>query len=288
MHRHLFRHAHSVGKGDDDVVTSAVMAKILELGRYVTQTATEERQKVLRIALALTGGLFTFLGFLSGEALRTSPWWAVALCACGFVTLLRVIFILLRQRIEALEGKAIDSQKPEKQLDAVGEAIRRLPEGFQVIDGLSTAFGDVDHVVIGHTGVFVLNTKSWKGVVAADGNGELLWNGHQIDSPLVQEFSSKVSRIDETIRSLADGLNVPIQALLVFPSAQVDAEQGTTGEVHCIRANQLNDYILDTRKRKQLPSQGVEEVGHAFLALARINSIDTGVQYSEDRASAQK
>ena len=263
------------------------MAKVLELGRYVSQTAIKKRQRILAIALASTGGLFTFLGYLLGQGLRKSPWWAVALCACGFLTVLRVIFVFLRQRFGVLEGKAIGSQKPEKQLDAVGEAIRKLPESFQVIDGLSTAFGEVDHVVIGHTGVFVLNTKSWKGVVAADGNGELIWNGHQIDNSLVQEFSSMVSRIEETIRSLAASLNVPLQALLVFSSAQVDAPPGTTGHVHCIRVDQLNHYILDTGKRRELRSHEVEQVGLAFLALARMNSTDTGVQQSEDRAFPQ-
>jgi hypothetical protein len=236
------------------------MAKVLESGRYVSQAAIEKRQKLLAVALALTAALFGFLGFLSGQVLRTSPWWAIALCACGFVTLLRVVFVMLRRRIEGLEAV--------------------------LIDALSTPFGELEHVVLGQTGVFVLNTKNWKGEVSANGHGELLWNGHQIDSPLIEDFSKKVSQIDETLKTLTGGLAVCIRPVLVFTSARVEANWGTTGDVQCLPADQLRNYISDASKGKKLEAEEIKSLGKAFLAMTRMTSGETGTQHLNDRASA--
>jgi hypothetical protein len=56
---------------------------------------------------------------------------------------------------------------------SVGYKLSDFPDGFYIINDLKTESGNLDHVVIGPTGVFALDTKSWRGVVSADGKGEL-------------------------------------------------------------------------------------------------------------------
>src|SRR5262249_14405283 len=41
----------------------------------------------------------------------------------------------------------------------VGQMLTDFPDDFRVINGLSTPFGDLDHVVVGPTGIFVLDSK---------------------------------------------------------------------------------------------------------------------------------
>ena len=48
---------------------------------------------------------------------------------------------------------------------------------FRTVHDLTTLFANVDHVVIGPIGVFILDAKAWRGVVQPDGKEELLVNG---------------------------------------------------------------------------------------------------------------
>jgi hypothetical protein len=70
----------------------------------------------------------------------------------------------------------------------VGNILTDFPDDFCVINDLTTPFGNLDHVVVGPTGVFVLDSKNWRGVVSADGKGELLLNGQPTDKPHVRQF----------------------------------------------------------------------------------------------------
>ena len=71
------------------------------------------------------------------------------------------------------------------------------------------------------------------------------------------------------------GQNPYINALLVFPSAQVDARWGTTGHVNCLKDERLYDYIVENKTGKRLTKKEVESVAQAFVALA-INDKERG------------
>jgi hypothetical protein len=53
--------------------------------------------------------------------------------------------------------------------------------------------------------------------------------------------------------------------------ARVDAKWGTTGHVHCVRDEQLYDYIVENKKGKKLNQKEIESISQAFLALARMD-----------------
>src|SRR6185436_4270109 len=121
-----------------------------------------------------------------------------------------------------------------------------------------------DHVVVGSTGVFLLDAKNWRGVVAADGKGELLCNGQATDKQLVRQFVGRIMGIKEKVRTLAPGLDPYFQPVFVFTSARVEAKWGTTGTVHCIRDDQLQGYIVEKEFGKKLKAQEVERIAQAF------------------------
>ena len=80
---------------------------------------------------------------------------------------------------------AIDRERISWRKGAMGEAIvagtlRELPDNFVVINDVSKRFGNIDHVVVGPTGVYVIDAKNWKGSVKANGSGELLLNGQPL------------------------------------------------------------------------------------------------------------
>jgi len=131
---------------------------------------------------------------------------------------------------------------------SVGYKLSDFPDGFYIINGLKTQSGDLDHVVIGSTGVFALDVKNWRGVISADGGGELLFNNQPTDKPLLKQFVGRVMGIKDRVKALAPGVDPYIQAVFVFTSARVDANWGTTGNVHCIRDDQLFDYIVENKR----------------------------------------
>lgn len=135
---------------------------------------------------------------------------------------------------------------------------------------MKTDFGNIDHVVIGLSVVYILDTKNWRGTITADENGELLCNGKPTDKPEIKILISRIMNIKEKVKTLC-GLDPYINGVLVFPSAHVDAKWGTTKAVHCIRDEQLYEYIVENKKSNKLNKKEIDSISHAFLALARMD-----------------
>jgi hypothetical protein len=155
--------------------------------------------------------------------------------------------------------------------DQVARIVASFPDDFHVIHDLATPFGNVDHVVVGPTGVFFLDTKSWRGVITANGDGELLVNGHPTEKPQVRPFLARMLAIRDEVRILAPGLDPFYQAVFVFTSARVEAKWGATGSVHCIRDEQLHEYIVEKNFGRRLRPEEVLTLARAFLALAHMD-----------------
>jgi hypothetical protein len=95
----------------------------------------------------------------------------------------------------------------------VAQTLERFPEEFKVINDLTMPFGNLDHVVVGLTGVFLLDTKNWRGVDSPGNQGELLCNGKPTDKPFVRQFVGRIMGIKERGKALAPGLDPYFQAV---------------------------------------------------------------------------
>lgn len=83
-------------------------------------------------------------------------------------------FILLAyrfatRRLNTWDKERLDMQRGAAGENAVARVLANFPADFHVINDLSTPFGNLDHVVIGPTGVFVIDAKNWRGIVTANG-----------------------------------------------------------------------------------------------------------------------
>ena len=97
-------------------------------------------------------------------------------------------------------------------------ALENLPEGFCVFNGLARKKGvglirdDMDHVVVGRTGVFVVETKNWDGEVVCD-HGRIWADGRlPTRDPLAQVLKAR----DELEAALAETLESPVKARAVL------------------------------------------------------------------------
>lgn len=103
--------------------------------------------------------------------------------------------------------------------------LEQLPmDHFIVMNDIKFRYGNIDHLVIRDDGaIFLIETKSHRGVITSDGN-QLLLNGKPFKK-------NPICQVNRTIRWLRNMIarfyrrNVWIVAVLVFPRAKVNCRK---------------------------------------------------------------
>jgi len=188
------------------------------------------------------------------------------------ITPIMCILIWLIGKRATTKIDAIDRQRMSWRKGAVGEALvagtlASLENDFVVINDVSKTFGNIDHIVIGPTGVYVIDTKNWKGTVNADGKGELLANERPPSKPAIKAMLGSVMDFQSKLKALAEK-DYFVRGLMVFPIAYLEANFGSTGHIHCLRDDQLVDYIQNKTFAKSLNSDDIDRINRAALQLA--------------------
>lgn len=158
---------------------------------------------------------------------------------------------------------------------------RDLPDGFVVLNGLMLprGAGDIDHLVIGPSGVFLLETKTMAGSIACDDDGA--WRRTRTGragtpyAAFIGDPATQVERNIRAVRATLDGragrLARPsqlwIEGLIVFahPDAVLSAEKSRVSAVH------LRDVVADIvghTPRRVLQPRDIEELVDVLVAHA--------------------
>jgi len=213
------------------------------------------------------------LAFLAGYGLGAAI--PIRTFSLGWILLINALLWLLI----CLIGKwgtdkidAIDRARMSWRKGAVGEALvastlEQLPDDFFVINDVSKRFGNIDHVVVGPTGVFVIDTKNWKGTVKADGKGELLLNGEILEKPAIRKMLGAVMDFQSKLKALTE-MDYFVRGLMVFPNAYLKASYGSTRHIHCLRDERLIGYLRDQKFANNLSAADIERIKRATLQLA--------------------
>ena len=242
------------------------MAKVLgETARYVTKQSIKKYQWQF-LTIFLAAYFFALvLGFFLGFDFNKHPYLRIAILIF-FLGIAVIARSLINRVIDNLEKKRIDFRKGATGEALVGYILAGFPDAYRIIPGVETSFGDIDHVVVGPTGVYAVDTKNWRGIVTADDQGELLLNGRPTKKPAIGNLTRSIMTTKKKIK-VRSALDPYVRGVLAFPSARVEAKWGTTGSVHCITDEQLYDYIVE--KKKRLTKKEIDSISQAFLAVAR-------------------
>jgi hypothetical protein len=249
------------------------MAQVLgESGRYVSQEATKRLHATWKLAVITMAVVGAVLGFMLQSYFPPVRWGTVSHL---LLILLLLLLVWLVGRLAFRRMDKLDKERESMLKGAAGEKIvartlSKLPDEFLVVNDVQTPNGNLDHAVIGPTGVFVIETKNCRGIIGADGKGELTLNGKPATKAHVKRFVGRMMATKERVQVLAPGLDPFFQAVMVFTSAWVNANFGTTGKAHCIRDDRLLSYILDEKWGKRLSLEQVAVIGQAFSNLARM------------------
>ena len=251
------------------------MAKVLgEPGRYVSQQSVKRfRRQVLSAIAGIALLTFLFGAFCVYDLVVKKSLLASVFATAALLLLVFFIGCVVTRKIDEHERERVNFLKGATGEQAVARKLDDLPDEFCVIHDLATPFGNLDHVVIGPTGVFILETKNWKGTITADGKGGILYNKASPGKSPIKPLIARMMNVRDKLKTLCDaGEDLPyFNALLVFPSARVEARWGQTGKALCITDEQIRRRVVDASPERKLNTQEIERLSQAFRALATMD-----------------
>lgn len=154
---------------------------------------------------------------------------------------------------------------------AVGSALVALPEAYSIIHDIKLpASGNIDHVLLGPKGVFLVETKWWRGTVALDLNqSDLLLNGTRKD--ILLKLRQQIRNIPTHVPALSTN-KVRVYGMAVFPISYVEGQLwGKTGEIYCMTDETVERFIDWFKPERTLGKEDIERIRKDFLALAASN-----------------
>lgn len=192
------------------------------------------------IPILIFGVLF---GFSAGVLLGNTdvlPWWVGLIIFFGALTSL---FFFKLHHPSLVYGYFKGARGEEM----VAGELARLPASWTIFNGLILPDGsDADHVAVGPQGIFLIETKHWRGEVSL-GEGQLLANGRPLmKSPLLQ-----VRTLIAALAAFLGKAPNDIQSILCFAGPQFLSAPQTLDEVklcsHLILSEQLTTgpVVLD-------------------------------------------
>jgi hypothetical protein len=171
-------------------------------------------------------------------ALAGAVWWPLALLA--------IVPIVVLGRATLLGGRLdpVSLRRGIEGEERVAELLAALePEGFRTLHDLDLGRGNADHVVIGPTGVFVIETKDWGGRFYPR-HGRLMFNQRQADDVVGQVTAAALAIRGRLER---EGVDVWVQAVIASTRARVSASPLRLGHVTAVQADDLPDFVRSRR-----------------------------------------
>jgi Nuclease-related domain len=103
--------------------------------------------------------------------------------------------------------------------EAVARELEPLAaRGYRIIHDVDKGYGNIDHIVVGPTGVFVLETKAWRGRVYPAVGGRLMRNGRD-EKKTQDQVMGNVLHVRRRLLEL--GMKVWVNGLVVLTATSL-------------------------------------------------------------------
>lgn len=188
------------------------MARVIgESGRNAAEESHKQTRRFLLVAFVGVAVLSVIWGFALGAAFPIKLFgWQIALVIAGLVWVLAsLIYRWTSKKMDAVDRERMSWRKGALGEWLTEETLKSLPDAYAVINDVTKRLGNIDHVVVGPTGVYVIDVKNWKGTVKADGKGELLLNDKPFDKPTIKRMLGAVMDFQNKVKALTERLLCP-------------------------------------------------------------------------------
>jgi hypothetical protein len=188
-------------------------------------------------------------------ALAGVRWWPLFLLA--FVP----IVVLGRATLQGGQLDPVPLGRGIRGEERIGRLLAELePEGYRALHEVDIGRGDADHVLVGPTGVFVIETKEWQGRFYPRG-GRLMFNQRPADE-VVSQVTAAAIVIRRRLKRA--GIDVWVQAVIASTSASVHASPLRLGHVTALEADHLPAFVRS--RRGEIDAGTIARVIAAVLA----------------------
>jgi len=143
--------------------------------------------------------------------------------------------------------------------EAVAECLKNnLDDSYYIINDIKLKYGNIDHVVIGPTGIFVIETKNYGGEIVCNGDEWKIRSGekeYQIKSPSRQAKKNAL-KIKKLIEEKLNR-HAWINAIVVFTNPSINLYLNNNS-IPILQMHELCDYIKN--KKMMLSSSEIEAI----------------------------
>jgi hypothetical protein len=220
-------------------------------GRYLWVQAWKNLVKA-GFCIVITAVLFPFVLLYPLEP----PWLKLVLLGASLVPLVGASYYSRRY------GILKAGQKGEKQ--TINLLKKSLNDNYCLINGVRVrGLGDVDHVVVGPNGVFVLETKNWSGKISCNGD---LWqrNGKTIQASPSHQAKNNAVAIRKLINQKRLAGELWVEAGVVFTNRHAKL-QVNRPPCTILQLPQLTQYLTNHKGTAKLSRLQVEEITNQIL-----------------------
>jgi hypothetical protein len=138
-----------------------------------------------------------------------------------------------------------------------------LPDDYYLINDFTTkdGYGNIDHIVLSPSGIFVIETKNWKGKITCYVDH---WSTN-MGSPSKQARRNawKISNIIQSLERFKRR-SIWVEPLVVFANPEVELDlKDITVEVKKI--NELLYYLITNEGKKQFSTEELDLIGEEIL-----------------------
>jgi len=176
-----------------------------------------------------------------------------------YATIIRIFFLGYRKYIIESRKYHVGSIGE----DITAEELHKLPDSFVVFQDLKpskTRHANIDFVVSGPNGLFLLEVKNHHGIVQNAGS-ILKLNGRIFEKDIVQQTLYETKTLSEYIRTTTR-IQPDIIPIIVFSNEQVRIAAGgsnITNGVQIVKLRQLNQFLQTFPKRTLQNNNQIEQ-----------------------------
>jgi hypothetical protein len=245
-------------------------------GNYVL---AEARRKFCRFLFVALFGLL-ILGYLCGlqHGLALSKNKYASLATLALLVPVAIAFFTRRhisRQADSLLDQAIAYRKGAEGEGLTADDLSNLPDTYSVFHDLThpSIGGNIDHIVVGPTGVFALETKNWRGMVTLSGQGTLTVDGKHDKTKDGKAILGRALNLKKKIEALSN-ISTFVQAVMVFPKASVSVQPETRCVLTVLRLDLLEEHLKRPSSRPLTPAQ-VDTITRDLQALFKPSSEGT-------------
>jgi len=249
------------------------MAKVFgKPGGYVENASSRKFCKMIFWFWGGTGFFCYLMGLLHGLVFKNNKYaslFSLALlipAAIGYFSRKKINMFF-----DKLTADIISYRKGAEGEHLTAETLVSLPASYVVLHDVThpSINGNIDHVVIGPTGVFALETKDWHGMVSLSENSKLMLNDRYDNSKHGKAILGRSMDLNKKIEALS-GVKTFVQAVMVFPHASVKVLPGTKSALSVQQISYLENFIKKPSLNRALTAMEVETITNDLKSLFKL------------------